>query len=192
MSVVDIPNALIQTKVESVKDIETIKVCGELVDALLEISPEVYGPYVTKYKKGNKVLILRCKNAIYGTMVASLLYYMKFFVANRKVDGKQQTLCWHVDDCKIIHVDSKVSDELIEILRQEYESILEDGTVKMTVHRGKVHKYLRMTLDSLKKGVCQVTMFDYIKETLEAFDKMDPKAKGTNNSAAPAKFFTVR
>ena len=153
---VDIPNAFMQTKVESVNNMAIIRVRGELVDAILEIAPEIYGPYVTEDKKGNKVIILLCKNTIYGMMVASLLYYMKFFetlfrcvfelnpynacVAKRKVDGKQQTVCWHVDDCKISHVDSKFNDELIEILRQEYESIFEDGTGKMTVHRGKLHK----------------------------------------------------
>ena len=62
----------------------------------------------------------------------------------------------------------------------------------MTAHRGKVHKYLGMTLDYHRKGVCQFTMFDYIKETLEAFKKMYPKEKGTKNSAAPANLFTVR
>ena len=96
-----------------------------------------------------------------------------------------------MDDCKISHVDSKVNDELIEIIRQEYESIFDDGIGKMTVHRGKVHKYLRMTLDYRKKGVCQVTMFDYIKEKLESFEKMDLKAKRTNNSAAPVNLFTM-
>ena len=73
MAVVDIPNTFIQTKVESVNDMATIRVCGELVDTLLEIAPEVYGPYVTEDKKGNKVLIFRCKISIYGTMVAILL-----------------------------------------------------------------------------------------------------------------------
>ena len=62
----------------------------------------------------------------------------------------------------------------------------------MNVHRGKLHEYLGMTLDHRKKGVFQITMFDYIKVTLEAFEKMDPKAKGNKNSAAPAYLFTMR
>ena len=208
VAVVDIHNTLIQTKVESVNDMATIWVRGELVDALLEIAPEVYGPYVTKDKKGNKVLILPCKNAIYGTMVASILYYRKFCetlfrcgfelnlydacVANRKVDGKQQTVCCHMDNCKISHVDYKVNDELIDILRQEYERIFNDVTGKITVHRGKEHKYLGMKLDYRKKGVFQFTIFEYIKETLDTSEKMEPKAKGTKNSAAPGNLFIVR
>ena len=55
-----------------------IRVRGILVDILLGIFPEVYGPYVITDKKGNKSLILTCMNVIYGTMMASLLYYNKF------------------------------------------------------------------------------------------------------------------
>jgi hypothetical protein len=36
---------------------------------------------------------------------------------------------------------------MIDWLHQEYESIFEDGTGKITVSRGRVHKYLGMTLD---------------------------------------------
>ena len=75
VAVVDIPNVFVQTKVESVNDMATIRVRAELIHALLEIAPEVYGTYVTEDKEGNKLLILCYKNAIYGTMVASLLYY---------------------------------------------------------------------------------------------------------------------
>ena len=108
VAVIDIPNAFIQTREENEKDMVYIRVRGILVDLLIEIAPDVYGPYVKLDKKVNKVLILQCLNAIYGTMVASLLYYNKFcralkrnnFVinpynrctANRIVDGKQQTI----------------------------------------------------------------------------------------------------
>ena len=65
------------------------------------------------------MLIVECLNAVYGTMVAALLYYKKivksltkqFFklnlydgcVANKIVNGKQITICFHVDDYKISH-----------------------------------------------------------------------------------------
>jgi hypothetical protein len=116
---------------------------------LLKIAPDVYGPYVTMDKKGIKQLILQTLNALYGTMVAGSLYYLKFSktlkrnnftinpydpcVANRMVNEKQQTICWHVDDCKLSHVDPKVQDKFIQVLRDEYESIFEDGSGKMTV-----------------------------------------------------------
>ena len=51
---------------------------GRIVEILCEIAPEVYLPYVTVNKKGEKILIVQCLNTLYGTMVASLLYYKKF------------------------------------------------------------------------------------------------------------------
>ena len=111
-------------------------------------------------------MILRCHNSIYRTMIASLLYFRKFYkttknlelkintydtsVASHMMNDNQQTIFWHVDDCKISHVDPKVNDKLIKSLKQEYESIFEDGTGELTVNRGKKHTYLGMTLDYSK------------------------------------------
>ena len=51
-----------------------IKIRGFLVDILAEIAPDVYKLHVTTKKKGVKQLLVQCQNALYGTMVASLLY----------------------------------------------------------------------------------------------------------------------
>jgi hypothetical protein len=131
-AVVDIPNAFIQTVVEDEKDREFICIRGPLVDILGSIAPEVYGPYVTVGKKGEKQLLIQCLTALYGTMVTSLLYYKKFVkslklngfrlnpydpcVANKQVKGEQLTVCFHVDDCKILHLIPKVMDKTIEWL----------------------------------------------------------------------------
>ena len=78
MAIIDIPNAFIQTRIENEKDMAILRIRGVLVDMLLKIAPDVYGPYVTIDKKGIKQIIVQSQNAIYGTMVASLLYYNKF------------------------------------------------------------------------------------------------------------------
>ena len=78
VSTMDIPNAFIQTHTKDEKDTAIINIRVVLVDILLEISPDVYGPYVITEQKGVKQLIVQCQNAIYGTMMASLLYYKKF------------------------------------------------------------------------------------------------------------------
>ena len=162
---------------------------------------------MTTDKKGVKQLIVQCQNALYGTMVASLLYYRKFAkilteadftfnpydpcVANKIIDGKQMTILFHVDDCKLSHVNSRQNDRMIEYLRQEYESIFEDGSGKMTVSRGKVHTYLGMKLDFRRKGQVAITMFEFLREIVIAFEKVDPNAKGTKSSAAPSNLFVV-
>jgi Reverse transcriptase (RNA-dependent DNA polymerase) len=131
VAVVDIPNAFIQTRIENKDDMAVIRFRGELVDMLIEIASEVYKPYANINHKGEKTIIVRCQNAIYGTMVASLQYYKKFTkslldkgfilnpydpcVGNKTVDGSQKiTICFHVDDRKISHRNSKVVDEMIE------------------------------------------------------------------------------
>jgi hypothetical protein len=59
---------------------------------------------------------------------------------------------------------------MIKWLQAEYKNIFEDGSGVMKVHRGKVHKYLGMSLDfSHKEGGC-VTMYDYLDGILLAFD----------------------
>ena len=85
VAVIDIPNTFIQARVKDKKDMAFIKIHGVLVDILVEIAPDVYGPYVTTDKKGVKQLIVKCKNALYGTMVASLLYYRKFVKSLTKI-----------------------------------------------------------------------------------------------------------
>ena len=128
---VDIPNAFAQTVVSD-EDREhrvIVHIRGPLVVILDSLAPALYGPYVTTNTKGQQVLIVECLNAVYGTMVAALLYYKKFvksltkkgfklnpydgFVANKIVKGKQLTMCFHVDDCKILHISTKVVDDTI-------------------------------------------------------------------------------
>jgi hypothetical protein len=140
-------------------------------------------------------------------MVASLIYYRKFvksltdidfvinpydpFVTNKMIHGDHMTICFHVDACKLSHRKTKVMDSMIEYLRQEYESIFEDGSGVMTVSRGKIHKYLGMNLDYNVHGQVKITMFDYINEILTAFDKAEPKVRGTKTSEAPDSIFKV-
>jgi hypothetical protein len=96
-------------------------------------------------------------------MVALLLYYKKFvkslkskgfqlnpydpYVANKQVKEEQLTVCFHVDDYKILHFIPKVMDKRIEWLRLEYENMVEEGSRQIKVHHGKTHKYLGMSLD---------------------------------------------
>ena len=54
----------------------------------------------------------------------------------------------------------------------------------MTVSRGKVHKYLGMTLDYTVRGQVQITVIDFLDKVLIAFDKVEPKGGGTKTSAA--------
>jgi hypothetical protein len=219
VAVIDVPNAFIQTVVEDKKKRVIIRIRGMLVDMLVKIAPEVYHEYVTVDKRGNKQILVECLNALYGTMVASLLYYQKFTnslkengyemnpydpcVWNRIIKGSQCTICFHVDDCKISHKSTKVIDSTIEWLRRDYESIFEDGSGEMKVCRGKVHKYLGMTLDFATKRQVRISMIDYVEDVVRAWDsakvatdddgfkRVLPKARKGRSSAAPDDLFKV-
>ncbi len=132
VTVVDIPNAFIQTVVEDKKDRAFICIRGPLVDILGSITPDVYGPYMMVGKKGEKQSLVQCLTALYGTMVASLLYYKKVVkslklngfrlnpyepcMTDKQVKGEQLTVCFCVDNCKILHFIPKVVDKTIEWL----------------------------------------------------------------------------
>jgi hypothetical protein len=107
----DVPNAFIQTVMpqptDGSDDWVCMKITGVLVDLLCKLDPTKYGPYVV-FEKGCKVLYVLVLHAIYGMLVASLLWYKKFHsdleqigfhfndydpcVANRMVNGKQHTI----------------------------------------------------------------------------------------------------
>ncbi len=76
-AVVDIPHSFVQTVVNEGDTEHRVIVCtrGPLVDILVSIAPNVYGPYVSTNKSGQKVWVVECLNNVYGMMVPALLYY---------------------------------------------------------------------------------------------------------------------
>jgi hypothetical protein len=152
-------------------------------------------------------LLVQFQNALYGKMIESLLSYQKFIKslmdidfainphdpcdANKKIEGEQMTICFHVYDCKLSHRKTMVMDSMVDYLRQEYESIFEEGSGAMTVSRGKIHKYLGMTLDYTICGQVKIIMFAYVDHILFAFDKAEPKGGSRRSSTAPESIFKV-
>jgi len=71
----DIPNAFIQALMPETKDRDErvmMKITGVLVDMLVKLNPELYGPYVV-YENKRRVLYVRVLRAIYGMLEAALL-----------------------------------------------------------------------------------------------------------------------
>jgi hypothetical protein len=177
----DIPNVFVQTEISLGGDKIIMKIRGQLVDILLELCPGVYDDYVIIEGK-HKILYVRMLKALYGMLISSILYYKKFrkdiesigfevnpydiCVANRKVNGKQQTVTWHVDDLKSSHVDSRVNDNFAQWCKKTYGS---DDLGHVKVVRGKVHNYLGMILDFTDSGAMKVDMVYYIKGMFEEF-----------------------
>jgi hypothetical protein len=78
----DIPNAFIQALMPEVKegDERVMKdITGVLVGMLVELNPELYGPYVVyERNRRNKVLYVQVMRAIHGILEAAILWYKKF------------------------------------------------------------------------------------------------------------------
>ena len=155
-----------------------MKIRGALTTILVEMDYEKYGDFVTQ-ERGQPVLYVKMNKALYGMIQSSLLYYRKFrkdiesigfkvnpydpCVANRMVNKKQHTVCWHVDDLKSSHKLTKVNDAFLKWLNEKYGDIVE---VKAT--RGERHDYLAMII-IFKDGKVIIDMQYYVEKMLEEF-----------------------
>ena len=153
-----------------------------MVDFLLETDPAIYQPHVT-YQNGEKILYCVALKAIYGMLTSALLFYKQWrndllsqeykmnpydpCVANKVINGKQQTIVWHVDDLKVSHIDSKVNDDFIKWVDELYGDD-EIGRVKAT--RGLKHDYLRMLLDYTMKGKIKIDMKYYVSTMIKQYN----------------------
>ena len=195
VAVIDIPGAFMQADMD--EEVH-VRFAGKMAELLLEIDPDLYGPYVVM-ERGETVLYVELLKALYGTMRAARLFWERLSatltewgfkpnphdpcVMNKMIDGKQLTVAWHVDDLKVSHVLKKVVDEFIVKMQEVFgkESPLSES-------RGKVHDYLGMTLDFSKPGELSVTMIDYIKMVLAGVPN---EMRGTANTPAAAHLFSV-
>jgi hypothetical protein len=164
-----------------------------MVDMLVDIEPQTYKKFV-KGEDGSKVIYVQVLRAIFGMLQSALLFYKKLrrdleengftinpydpCVANKTVQGTQQTVTWHMDDLKSSHLKKEVNDEFFKWLNKTYGS-KKIGEVK--AHRGKIHSYLGMVLDFSEQGVLQVQMKDYITTLLNEF----PYEIGDNKKKYP-------
>jgi hypothetical protein len=159
----DIPNAFVQAclpKKEPGEDRVVMKITGVLVDMLVDSNPELYGPAVALENR-KKVLYVEVLKAIYGMLEAALLWYKTFrkdledigfifnphnpCMANKKVQGSQQMIVFHVDDLKSSQKPKLVNDKFEKWLNSMYGKY-----GKVTATRGQVHDYLGMELDYRK------------------------------------------
>jgi hypothetical protein len=113
-------------------------------------------------ENGVKTRYVEVIKALYGMLIAALLWYRQFkaalerigfefnpynpCVANRRSNGSRLT--FHIDDLKSSHIDPKVNDRFLVWLNQKYGK---HGEVKAT--RGKVHDYHGMTFIYSEDGV---------------------------------------
>jgi hypothetical protein len=100
--------------------------------------------------------------ALYGFLRSALLFYRKLVanlesngfvlnpysscVANKVVNGKQMTVCWHMDNLKVSHC----NPNQVTIFGEWLSKSKKYG-VAVATHQGRVHDYLGMIFDFLVK-----------------------------------------
>ena len=135
---------------------------------------------------------------MYGLLRSALLFYKKLVgelessgfklnpydpcVANKTVKGNQMTVCWHVDDLKVSHVDSAEITKFGIWLNHTFG-------VTVAEHRGKVHDYLGMIMDFSEEGKVSINMVEYIKTIIDDFPE---EIIGIKTSPAADHLFEVR
>ena len=62
-------------------------------------------------------------------------------VANKMVNGKQQTICWHVDDCKLSHRDKRVNGRFILVLACADTVGHRSKSLQIICHQGQEGKF---------------------------------------------------
>jgi hypothetical protein len=114
MACFDIPGAFLHAN--SDEDI-TMVLKGRLAELMVQVAPNLYRKYISVDRKGTAILYVKMQKAMYGLLKGALLFYRKLVedlesngfklnpydpcVANKTVNGKQMTVCWHVDDLKV-------------------------------------------------------------------------------------------
>ena len=91
----DVPDAFIQAQMPDMKrneDRVMMKITGLLVDLLVQLCPEVYGPYVL-FENGRKLLYVQVLRAIYGMLQAP---YKKFKNDSKMIWKKKVSSSTHM------------------------------------------------------------------------------------------------
>jgi hypothetical protein len=164
---------------------------------MCEVNPEL-SQNVT-YENGKKILYMWILKALYGCVESALLWYQLYWqtlknmgfelnphdrcIANRMVNGKQQTVCWYVDDNKISHDEYNVNTEVLKAIEKHFG--------KLSVTRGKKHMFLGMLIELLGDGKFSIDVSDHLNEACEDFGE-DLSKKTSTPATKRLHFVNVR
>jgi hypothetical protein len=140
------------------------------------------------------VLYVKLDKALYGCIESALLFYKHLSKAlhdlgfnpnpydpcvfNKEVNGKQCTICVHVDDLKISCEDESAIDAVCDGLRLLYKSI--------NIATGERLDYLGMELDYSVQGEVSISMQSMVEQIVDEYDVGTP-----SKSPAPVYLFQV-
>ena len=129
-------------------------------------------------ENGQTVLYVKFQKALYGCLKSVLLFDDKLvldlnsrgftinpyysYVANIIINENQMAISWHVDNLKIMHVDTDEVTKVIYWMKGIYGSHMKESC-------GKKHDYLGMDLYFLVDEEVRMTMMDCLKKIVCGF-----------------------
>ncbi len=147
------------------------------------------------------MLFFQLEKAVYGMMKSALLFYRKLVadlvslgyelnpydlcVANKNINGKQMTICWHVDNLFIGHEDPEVVSHFFRWISNRYDT----DDKNLNVVRGPKHDYLWMNLDFSESVMVKIEMTPNITKIVTAFPE---KITGVQSTPAADHLFNIR
>jgi hypothetical protein len=110
----DIPGAFLHSDTD---EDNTMILKGTLAELMVQALPNLYRKLVYVNRKRTPILYVKMQKGISGLLKRALLFYRKLVadlkktgfvlnpydlcVANKDINEKQTTVCWHVDDLKV-------------------------------------------------------------------------------------------
>jgi len=174
---VDIPGAFLQGDWPQHEHPAYIRFEGEMVDMICEIDSSYKSKIIYSNNGKRKLLYGRLVKAVYGTLLAAIIFYQKLAkhltnhgfkqnqydecTFNKMVENEQLTVQFHVDDLKASHKDNKVLEQFLKDLRSEF-----GNETELSETRGLIHDYLGMTIDYSIPGKVAFTMFDFLEDVI--------------------------
>ena len=165
-----------------------------MLDPLLAAILQRVDAKYQEYVNDDGSIIVKLNKALYGCVQSSKLWYehlsgtleaMGFernpldkCVFNKVIDGKQCTMCLHVDDLL-------VTCELEEVIDAVYGQ-LQDRYKEVKMQRGPKVSYLGMTLDFSVPGKAKCTMEGYVSDLLRLCE-----VTGRANTPAAESLFEI-
>ena len=186
---VDIGGAYLRAELP--EDTEILMRLDPLLSAILaQIAPK-YQPYFDT----DGSLVVKLTKALYGCIESAKLWYenlsatltsigfvvnpLDVCVFNLMKNGKQCTICVHVDDLFITCVEESTIKFVTDSLLAKYKEI--------EVKKGPILSYIGMTFNFSTSGKCFVTMEGYVQDVINLYS-----ISGYANTPATSDLFTIR
>ena len=109
-----------------------------MAELFTKISPKIYCKYIY-IEKGKSVLYVKLQKSLYGTLREALLLWRNHVgnlhdwgftlnlydlcIANKYINSSQLSFLWHVDNLKILHINSEVVSSFIRAIQVTYGKI---------------------------------------------------------------------